>query len=131
MKNSISFSSTMDNISLVENFIDTFSAKYDVNADLYGNISIATIEAVTNAITHGNKEISSKMVNLFFELDDNLLTVTVSDQGEGFDYNNLPDPTAKENIEKTNGRGIFLIRQLSDGLEFFNNGSELIIKFKL
>ena len=85
MKNSISFSSTMDNISLVENFIDTFSAKYDVNADLYGNISIATIEAVTNAITHGNKEISSKMVNLSFELDDNLLTVTVSDQGEGFD----------------------------------------------
>jgi len=131
MKNSISFSSTMDNISLVENFIDTFSTKYDVNADLYGNISIATIEAVTNAITHGNKEISSKMVNLSFELDDNLLTVTVSDQGEGFDYNNLPDPTAKENIEKTNGRGIFLIRQLSDGLEFFNNGSELVIKFKL
>ncbi|MDD6000678.1 MAG: ATP-binding protein [Bacteroidales bacterium] len=131
MKNSISFSSTMDNISLVENFIDTFSSKYDVNADLYGNISIATIEAVTNAITHGNKEISSKMVNLSFELDDNLLTVTVSDQGEGFDYNNLPDPTAKENIEKTNGRGIFLIRQLSDGLEFFNNGSELVIKFKL
>ena len=71
------------------------------------------------------------MVNLSFELDDNLLTVTVSDQGEGFDYNNLPDPTAKENIEKTNGRGIFLIRQLSDGLEFFNNGSELVIKFKL
>ena len=127
MKNSISFSSTMDNISLVENFIDTFSAKYD----LYGNISIATIEAVTNAIIHGNKEISSKMVNVSFELEDKLLTVTVSDQGEGFDYNNLPDPTAKENIEKTNGRGIFLIRQLSDGLEFFNNGSELVIKFKL
>ena len=131
MKNSISFSSTMDNISLVENFIDTFSTKYDVNADLYGNISISTIEAVTNAIIHGNKKISSKMVNVSFELEDKLLTVTVSDQGEGFDYNNLPDPTAKENIEKTNGRGIFLIRQLSDGLEFFNNGSELVIKFKL
>ena len=131
MKNSISFSSTMDNISLVENFIDTFSAKYDVNADLYVNVSNSPIQVVTSAIIHRNKEISSKMVNVSFELEDKLLTVTVSDQGEGFDYNNLPDPTAKENIEKTNGRGIFLIRQLSDGLEFFNNGSELVIKFKL
>ena len=71
------------------------------------------------------------MVSLSFELDNNILTAVVSDQGAGFDYNNLPDPTAKENIEKTNGRGIFLIRNLSDGLDFQNNGSTLIIKFNL
>lgn len=131
MKNSISFSSTMDNISLAENFVDTFGAKYNINSEMYGNISISIIEAVTNAIIHGNKENSSKMVSLSFELDNNILTAVVSDQGAGFDYNNLPDPTAKENIEKTNGRGIFLIRNLSDGLDFQNNGSTLIIKFNL
>ena len=131
MKNSISFSSTMDNISLAENFVDTFSAKYDINSDLYGNISISTIEAVTNAITHGNHEDLTKNVSLSFELNDRILTITVSDEGNGFDYNNLPDPTSKENIEKTNGRGIFLIQQLSDNLEFQNNGSKLIITFNL
>ncbi|MCQ2973678.1 MAG: ATP-binding protein [Bacteroidales bacterium] len=131
MKNSISFSSTMDNISLVENFVDNFSTKYDICPELYGNISISAVEACTNAIIHGNKSDSTKKVSLDFELEDKVLTLIISDEGEGFDYTNIPDPTSKENIEKINGRGIFLIQQLSDSTEFLNNGSIIKIKFNL
>jgi serine/threonine-protein kinase RsbW len=53
----------------------------------------------------------------------------IKDQGIGFDYNNLPDPTAPENIEKENGRGIFLIKNLSDDVEFNNEGNLITITF--
>lgn len=54
---------------------------------------------------------------------------SVEDEGKGFDYNHLPDPTAPENIEKENGRGIFLMKQLADEVEFENNGTKVFIYF--
>ena len=85
--------------------------------ELYGNILIALSEAVNNAIIHGNKNIVDKEALVVASFADGLLTFTVSDQGDGFNFLDLPDPTLPENIEKPQGRG-FLMNHLSDGVVF-------------
>ena len=62
---------------------------------------------------------------------DRYLNFSVTDQGEGFDFNDLPDPTAPENILKIGGRGVFLMRQLADIVVFSNEGSTVEVQFKL
>lgn len=131
MKQTLSFSSIQSNISLVENFIDTICKLYGINEDLYGNILISTLEAVNNAITYGNKNNPHKQVTTEAIFENKTLKISITDKGEGFDFNNIPDPTLSENIEKTSGRGIFLIKNLADNLEFQNNGSRLILTFIL
>lgn len=131
MKNSISFQSNLNNISFVENFVDSISSVYNVSEEIYGNILIAAIEAVNNAIIHGNKQDPTKIVFVNSIIRDNELTISVKDEGLGFNYNVLPDPTLPENIEKISGRGVFLIKNLSDKVEFFDGGSRIEITFKL
>jgi serine/threonine-protein kinase RsbW len=118
-------------MSLVENFIDEISIALSIVSDLYGNLLISTIEAVTNAIVHGNDNNPDKVVRINVESDDKKITVTVSDEGEGFDVSVVPDPTKPNYIEQPNGRGIFLMRNLADKVKFEKNGSVVILTFKL
>jgi len=83
-------------------------------------IEMALREAVTNAMVHGNQEDESKFVELIFNCHDNELEVEVRDQGEGFDPARVPDPTNAENLLKTSGRGIFLMRTFMDEIEWLN-----------
>ncbi|MCS6821497.1 MAG: ATP-binding protein [Microscillaceae bacterium] len=119
----IQIPSMMQNIRIVESFIDHAKERHEIDDDIYGNIMIAVTESVNNAIKHGNKEDHNKTVNLSMELHDNFIRFWVEDEGEGFDYNNIPDPTAPENVEKLGGRGIFIMRQLADEVRFHKNGS--------
>jgi serine/threonine-protein kinase RsbW len=127
----INFSSKVENISLVEHMIDKVCAEYNINEDYYGNILIALTEAVNNAIIHGNKNNPDKMVCVKFENRDSDLLFTVEDQGNGFDYNNLPDPTDPNHIENPNGRGVFLMKNLADEVDFFENGKKVSLKFRI
>jgi serine/threonine-protein kinase RsbW len=86
-------------------------------------------EAVNNAIVHGNKMDPSKSVTLHFTVSENNLRFTIEDEGPGFDYDNLPDPTAPENIEKPHGRGVFLMKKLADHCSFEDNGRVVILDF--
>jgi serine/threonine-protein kinase RsbW len=123
MKNiRIEIPSLSENIRMIESFIDNCKEKFQLNEDIYGNIMIAVTEAVNNAIRHGNKNDSTKNVSLALTLEENLIKFKVEDEGRGFDYNSLPDPTAPENIEKPGGRGIFLMKHLSDEVEFKEGG---------
>lgn len=132
MKNiSIEIPSLVENIRIVESFVDNAKEKYSLTDDVYGNIMIAVIESVNNAIIHGNKTDKSKNVMLSANLLDEQIVFTVSDQGPGFDHQNLPDPTAPENIEKVGGRGIFLIKNLADEVNFKKDGSMLELTFYL
>lgn len=128
MKKSINISSKIENLREVEKIVDEISEKFKFGTEVYGNILIACIEAVNNAITHGNKLDPEKIVEIEFEIEEKKLTVITKDQGQGFDYENIPDPTAPENIENVSGRGVFLMRQLSDELHFHEDGriSEMI-----
>lgn len=126
---SLQIRSKAENIVLVEKFIDDICALFKVNEDSYGNILVALTEAVNNAITHGNKLNPDKQVEVSFSRPEGKICFTVKDEGEGFDYEHLPDPTEPENLEKPSGRGVFLMRNLADTVTFENNGSIVTLEF--
>ena len=115
---SIQIPSILENIRMIESFIDNAKEKFRLDDDIYGNIMIAVTEAVNNAIKHGNDGDKSKNVSLSLSLKDSLIQFVIKDEGSGFDYENLPDPTSPENIEKIGGRGIFLMKHLSDPVSY-------------
>jgi serine/threonine-protein kinase RsbW len=118
-----------ENIRMIESFIDNAKEKYKLNDDIYGNIMIAVTEAVNNAIRHGSRNDSSKNVSLSLSLEEGLIKFKIEDQGIGFDHDNLPDPTSPENIEKPGGRGIFLMKHLSDEVAFEDGGRVVELSF--
>lgn len=111
-----------ENIRIIESFIDNAKEKFNLEDDIYGNIMIAVTESVNNAIKHGNHRDKTKNVSISLTLNENILKFRVEDQGIGFDYNSLPDPTSPENLSKPSGRGIFLMKHLSDEVSFYDNG---------
>lgn len=124
--------SRIDSITIVENFIDELSAKYGFSDELYANVLTCLSEAVINAIVHGNRESLEKKVYINLEvIEDKRLIFTISDEGDGFYFNNLPDPTAPENIENLTGRGVFIIKKLADQCIFNSKGNELELHFKI
>ena len=127
----IQIPSIVENIRIVESFIDNVKDKYKIDDDIYGNIMIAVTESVNNAIKHGNNCDKNKNVTLTAVYEDNLVRFIVEDEGPGFDPAKLPDPTAPENLEKLGGRGIFLMEQLSDEVNFSKEGrvSEMVFYF--
>jgi serine/threonine-protein kinase RsbW len=125
----ISVPSLAENIRMIESFIDNAREKFHLDDDIYGNIMIAVTESVNNAIKHGNKNDKSKNVDLALLIEDSTLKFTIRDEGNGFDYTNLPDPTSPENLEKPGGRGIFLMKHLSDEVQFKSDGKEVELTF--
>ena len=81
-------------------------------------VAIAVIEAVTNAIVHGNKFADDKYVTLQFDCEPGRVGVTVHDEGEGFDLSCVWDPTSPENQMECSGRGIYIMREVMDSVEF-------------
>ena len=81
-------------------------------------IDMAVREAVTNAVLHGNLEDETKTVEVTFSTSSEAVEISVRDMGEGFDPENVPDPTAEQNLLKTNGRGIFFMRTFMDTVEW-------------
>jgi serine/threonine-protein kinase RsbW len=128
-KINIEIPSLSENIRMIESFIDNAKEKYHLNDDIYGNIMIAVTEAVNNAIKHGNQNNSSKSVSLSLALEEGVIKFCVEDEGNGFDYEHLPDPTAPENLEKPGGRGIFLMKHLADEVAFNEKGKVVELSF--
>ncbi len=123
--------SEMNSISQVEKLIDAQAQMLNIDDEVYGKYMLSVVECVNNAIVHGNKMDKNKKVTMHYHISNTTIEVTVSDEGEGFDPDKLPDPTAEENLERDCGRGIFLMRHLSDELEFANNGRTITMKFNL
>lgn len=131
MERSITIPSKLEQISLIEKIIDEISEQLTITPDVYGKILIATIEGVNNAIVHGNKLDQRKNVTITFTVNDKEIIVKISDQGTGFDPNAIPDPTVPENIENISGRGVFLMKKLSDNIKFENKGSTVELHFRI
>jgi serine/threonine-protein kinase RsbW len=129
----IKFASKPENITIVEKFIDDLRNEVNVGDDVYGNILISLTEAANNAMLHGNKANENKSVEISYGLDERgkNLSFIVKDEGPGFDYNNLPDPTAPENLERTSGRGVFLMMQLADMVVFSDKGATVEMQFRI
>lgn len=125
----LTFNADLSNVSLVEEQIDNVCAQIGLDDDLYGNVLIAVTEAVNNAILHGAPNGSDKEVRFEVSLNEKEIRFSVSDDGPGFDYTGLPDPTAPENLEKEFGRGVFLMRSLADEVEYNESGNKVDIVF--
>lgn len=126
----IRISSKAENIILVERMIEDVCDLFNISEDYYGNILVSLTEAVNNAIYHGNQSNPNKSIDISFKSHPDRVTFSVKDEGPGFNYQNLPDPTNPENIEKPNGRGVFLMRNLADNVTFEDNGSKVILDFR-
>ncbi|WP_296699520.1 ATP-binding protein [Algoriphagus sp.] len=125
----ISIPSLIENIKIIESFIDNARENFEINDDIYGNIMISVTECISNAIIHGNQHDKNKLVHLELLIEDELLRFVIEDEGPGFDMNQLKDPTEPENIEKTGGRGIFLIKHLTDEVKFEEDGRKTVLSF--
>lgn len=127
----IEFPAKAENIALAERLIDEACSRHGVHESHYGNILVALTEAVNNAIQHGNGLDPAKSVSLGYAVKGGRIFFEVRDQGAGFDFTNLPDPTDPQNIEKPHGRGVFLMRALADAVEFSDNGATVAMAFAL
>ena len=131
MKKELRFSADLRNLDKVEKFVHSILDFEEVDERLYGNIIIAVTEGVTNAVVHGNQNDSEKDVHVQYNSTDITIEFRIKDQGEGFNFNEIPDPTLPENVEKLDGRGVFLITSLADQTEFHDNGSLIEMQFNL
>ena len=131
MQKTIRIESAIENLRVVENAIDTLTNDAGISQDSYGKILIGTLEAVNNAIIHGNKSDLNKSVVVKFQLENKSLEVTVTDQGKGFKPSEIPDPTRPENIELLAGRGVFLMSKLADNIKFNKIGNSVTMTFKI
>jgi len=120
-----------ESIAEIEPLVREIATKYKVSEDKFPNILISLTEAVNNAIIHGNGENQSKFVNITTIVREQRLCVLVSDEGRGFDPNLVADPTNESHLECCGGRGVFLIKNLTDKVLFLDNGSTIEMQFDL
>jgi serine/threonine-protein kinase RsbW len=116
-------------LKVVEEFIQSVSCDIGIGKEAYGKVIVAVMEAVNNAILHGNGNNPEKKVKICFDASEHELTVEVTDEGDGFRPENVPDPTKPENIESISGRGVFLMSRLSDRIEYNAKGNSVKMLF--
>jgi serine/threonine-protein kinase RsbW len=120
-----------ESITQLELLIENLSDAYNVSEDTFANMMTCLNEALINAIKHGNKMDPAKKVIINAEVDGKRIIWTVTDEGPGFDYVHLADPTAPENLESLTGRGVFIMKHLADQCIFNTSGNEVELHFKI
>lgn len=130
MYKKIKIKSDVVNLRIVENAIDEVTNEIGITQDNYGKILVSTLEAVNNAILHGNQLSPEKTVNIDFAFKSNMLKIKVTDEGTGFKPEKIPDPTVPESIETLNGRGVFLMSHLADKITYSKKGNTVTMIFK-
>ena len=123
--------SKTESITQLEQLIEEIADKYHVAEDTFANMMTCLNEATINAIIHGNKLDETKKVIINAEVEPKRIIWTVTDEGTGFDYANLADPTSPENLENLTGRGVFIIKHLADQCIFNASGNTIELHFKI
>lgn len=123
--------SKLENLLLVERLVEDLCSFLGISEQISGNILISLTEAVNNAIVHGNKNNPEKTVTIQYQVKPNCIVFSVKDEGNGFNVASVPDPTLPENIEKLSGRGIFIMKKLSDTFEIVPPGNIVKLQFNL
>ncbi len=95
--------------------------------DLFG-VRLAVDEAVTNAIKHGNRLSPDKTVRILFSRNQSRIRIEVEDQGAGFHPEDVPDPTADENLDRPSGRGLLLMREFMTLIEYSSKGNHVVLE---
>ena len=128
----LTLTSNLTNITIVERFVEEICEHYNLNNTYFGNILLTLTEAFKNAVIHGNQNDSNKKVTILFDAGQKGLSFVISDEGEGFDYDSIPSPVdAEDDAEAEKGRGLFLIRSLTDDVKFTDNGRTVEMVFEI
>lgn len=109
--------SVLDSADQAEQLVLEVARELGLAEDELHKLGMAVRESIVNAVVHGNRYNRRKKVHLSVARGKDYLTVTVADEGEGFDLSSLPDPLADHNLLQQSGRGIFLIRAFVDRFE--------------
>ena len=129
---SLQLPSNHESVAVLENFVDDLVSNLHIGDDVYANLMTCLNEAITNAIFHGNKQNPDKKVYINLEvINQKCLIFNVADEGAGFDFNDIPDPTDEANLEKLTGRGVYIMKKLADQCIFNTLGNEVELHFKL
>lgn len=127
----LTISSELNNIPQIEIFIDYLMSVFQIEEKQRGRITLSTIEAVTNAILFGNKHDSQKKVKVIATRTVKTIMITVEDEGIGFDYRQIPDPTVPQRCMQAVKKGLYLMLNLTDKLSFIKHGAKVIMTFLL
>jgi len=129
----LTLSSDFEEMDQLEPFVDELQQWASFGEEDLNRIMLALSEAVNNAVVHGNKQDPEKEVVIDSRLTDNgeTLVISVEDEGDGFDPNSIPDPLKEENLLKEGGRGVYLIKQYADEVQFSKKGTKITITFSL
>ncbi len=128
----LKISSRLENLIEVEKFVEEICEQNYLTHSYYGAILMAIEEAARNAIIHGNKLDEKKKVTISFKRKSSGLVFSVEDQGEGFDFNNVPDlMEVPDAVYPNAGKGIYLMKSLADKLEFDGKGRKVNISFDI
>jgi serine/threonine-protein kinase RsbW len=125
----LEFPSIIENVRLVETFIDDICDEYNINNTYFGNILISLTESVRNAIINGNHKNPQKKVTVKFIAKPTHLSFSVTDEGIGFNYRDVYDPVDFCMCNSNMGKGLYLIKTLSDKVRFYKNGREIELIF--
>ena len=127
------FPSDPDLLPEIEDWIMEIAQEANLNEDKFNHLALSVAEASANSIVHGNKADKNIPVYIKVTYDSEQIEVTFSDRGTGFKIEEVPDPTAPENLLKDNGRGIHIMRSFLDDLRynFSDNGTEVTLVLKL
>jgi len=123
--------STPNQIRHIEKYVRVLMNSCKFSQQVYDNILISLTEAVNNAIIHGNKQDETKFVRVMCEEKSREVVIKISDEGVGFNPHQVPDPTLPQNLECCGGRGVFIMKQLSDKINFLDSGRTVVMHFKI
>lgn len=131
MKKTFLLNSDFSELNRLDGFLKEIRTNFSINNSLFDAIKMALVEAVSNAIEHGNKFDKAKEVIVEFMSDNNQIEFNIIDEGSGFNPNNLGDPLSPDNLLKTRGRGVFLMKQFADEVHFNSTGNIIRLTFHL
>jgi serine/threonine-protein kinase RsbW len=109
--------STLESVDSAEELAVGMAERAGIDEDELMKIGMAVRESMVNAVVHGNRYNAHKKVRFSVAANAEHFTIRIADEGEGFDFNSIPDPLAPENLLKTSGRGIFLMRSFMDDFQ--------------
>ena len=125
----MTLASELASVQIVEEIAEKFANEAGFDEDTVSHIAMVAREAAVNAVLHGNKYDLSKHVTASFEITSQTLTIKIADQGEGLNPDTIPDPLAPENILRSSGRGVFLMKAFMDEVDFrqLHPGTEITL----
>jgi serine/threonine-protein kinase RsbW len=126
---SLTLASELASIDTIEATALDFASRAGFDGETAGHIGMVAREAAANAVVHGNRYAAQKHVSATFEASADSVFIRIADQGNGFDSTTIPDPLAPENLLRSSGRGVFLMRAFMDEVNFrsLNPGTEITL----